>query len=92
MGEATKLTRRGQKTTRARKTVASTSVVADDQPEVESFPPDDSDLARLLNAPEWEVIGALEALASAGQSAVHLARTAKSVTLLVRGKSLQDSM
>ena len=27
---------------------------------MESIPSDDSDLARLLSAPEWEVIGALD--------------------------------
>jgi PAS domain S-box-containing protein len=37
---------------------------------VESFPPDDSDLARLLNAPEWEVIGALEALFEAATESI----------------------
>ena len=68
--ETTNLTRRGQKATTARKTAAATPVVAGDPPEVEGFPPDDGDLARLLSAPEWEVIGALEALFEAATESI----------------------
>jgi PAS domain S-box-containing protein len=37
---------------------------------VERVPADDNDLARLLNAPEWEVIGALEALFEAATESI----------------------
>jgi PAS domain-containing protein len=37
---------------------------------VERFPPDDSDLARLLNATGWEVTGALEALFEAATESI----------------------
>ena len=70
MGETTKLTRRVQKTTTARKTVTATPVAIGDQPEVEGFPPDNGDLARLLKAPEWEVIGALEVLFEAATESI----------------------
>jgi PAS domain S-box-containing protein len=45
-------------------------VAIGDSPEVESSPPDDGNLARLLNAPEWEVIGALEALFEAATESI----------------------
>jgi PAS domain-containing protein len=51
-------------------TKTATPVVAGDPPEVERIPPDDGDLARLLNAPEWEVIGALEALFEAATESI----------------------
>src|SRR4051812_41525627 len=70
MGEMTKSTRRTQKTTLAGKTVTSTSIAAGDPPEVERIPSDDSDLARLLSTPEWEVIGALEALFEAAPESI----------------------
>ena len=69
MGEMTKLTRRVRNAT-ARKTTTARTVTIGDSPEVEGFPPDKSDLARLLNAPEWEVIGALEALFEAATESI----------------------
>src|SRR5262249_55102290 len=57
-------------TNTVRKTVAATSVAAGDPPEVEGSPPDDGNLARLLNTPEWEVIGALEALFEAATESI----------------------
>jgi PAS domain S-box-containing protein len=71
MGETTKTsktTTRVRKTSTARKTA--TSVAVGDQPEAERIPPDDSDLARLLSAPEWEVNGALEALFEAAPESI----------------------
>jgi PAS domain S-box-containing protein len=45
-------------------------VAAGDPPEVESIPPNNGELARLLNATEWEVIGALEALFEAATESI----------------------
>jgi PAS domain-containing protein len=68
MRETSKSTRRVRKTTRARKTA--TSVAIGEQPQVEGVPSDNGDLARLLSAPEWEVIGALEALFEAATESI----------------------
>jgi PAS domain S-box-containing protein len=68
--ETIKSTRRGQKTNTARKTATATPVAIGEQPQVESRHHDDSDLARLLKAPEWEVIGALEALFEAATESI----------------------
>jgi PAS domain S-box-containing protein len=54
----------------ARKTATAMPVVADDPPAAQSAPPDYGDLARLLNAPEWEVVGALEALFEAATESI----------------------
>ena len=67
--ETTKLSRRVRKTTTVRKTVT-TPDAAGDPPDVEINSPGDSDLARLLSTPEWEVIGALEALFEAATESI----------------------
>jgi hypothetical protein len=69
VGETTKPTRRVRNAT-ARKPATARTVAIGDPPEVEGFPPDDSDLARLLSTPEWEVIGALEALFEAATESI----------------------
>jgi PAS domain-containing protein len=68
MRKMTKSTRRVRNTT-TRKTAA-TRVASVEQPQVEGIPADNSDLARLLNAPEWEVTGALEALFEAASESI----------------------
>jgi PAS domain S-box-containing protein len=68
--EASKPTRVVRNTT-ARKTA--TPVAIGEQAQVESSPPDQGDLgdlARLLSTPEWEVIGALEALFEAASESI----------------------
>jgi PAS domain S-box-containing protein len=74
--ETTKLTRRVRKTNTVRKTATAMPVALGEPPEVErmpeaeGFPADDSDLAHLLSTPEWEVIGALEALFEAATESI----------------------
>jgi PAS domain S-box-containing protein len=77
MGKTTKSTGRVRKTTArktARKTaaasIASVEQVQVEQVQMKGFPPDNSDLARLLSTPQWEVIGALEALFEAATESI----------------------